>query len=71
MDGEHNGSKAYFLMDDLGVFPYFWKHPPGRRVFSPQKGNLNLPTLLEDQVRVVVSFRDRKIEGWMDENQIT
>ena len=19
--------KLYFLMDDLGVFPYFWKHP--------------------------------------------
>ena len=26
MDGENNG-KPYFLMDDLGVFPYFWKHP--------------------------------------------
>ena len=27
MDGENNG-KPYSLMDDLGVFPYFWKHPP-------------------------------------------
>ena len=27
MDGENNGSKPYFLMDDLGVFPYFWKLP--------------------------------------------
>ena len=26
MDGENNG-KPYLLMDDLGVFPYFWKHP--------------------------------------------
>ena len=26
MDGENNG-KSYFLMDDLGIFPYFWKHP--------------------------------------------
>ncbi len=24
MDGENNGSKPYFLMDDLGVSPYFW-----------------------------------------------
>ena len=27
MDGENNGSKPYEQMDDLGVFPYFWKHP--------------------------------------------
>ena len=28
MDGENNGKpNPYFLMDDLGVFPYFWKHP--------------------------------------------
>ena len=27
MDGLFHGSKPYFLMDDLGVFPYFWKHP--------------------------------------------
>ncbi len=26
MDGENNGSKAYEQIDDLGVFPYFWKH---------------------------------------------
>ena len=26
MDGENNG-KPYEQMDDLGVFPYFWKHP--------------------------------------------
>ena len=26
MDGENHG-KAYEQMDDLGVFPYFWKHP--------------------------------------------
>ena len=26
MDGENNG-KPYFLMDDLGGKPYFWKHP--------------------------------------------
>ena len=26
MDGEHNG-KPYEQMDDLGGFPYFWKHP--------------------------------------------
>ena len=29
MDGENNGSKPYEQMDDLGVFPYFWKHPTG------------------------------------------
>ena len=23
----YNGSKPYFLMDDLGIFPYFRKHP--------------------------------------------
>ncbi len=28
MDGENNG-KPYEQMDDLGVFPYFWKHPCG------------------------------------------
>ena len=28
MDGENNG-KPYFQMDDLGVFPYFWKHQNG------------------------------------------
>ncbi len=28
MDGENNG-KPYEQMDDLGVFPYFWKHPYG------------------------------------------
>ena len=28
MDGENNGSKPYFLMDDLGVqYHYFWKQP--------------------------------------------
>ena len=27
MDGENNGSKPYEQMDDLEVFPYFWKHP--------------------------------------------
>ena len=27
MDGENNGSKPYEQMDDLGAFPYFWKHP--------------------------------------------
>ena len=26
MDSENNG-KPYEQMDDLGVFPYFWKHP--------------------------------------------
>ena len=26
MDDENNG-KPYEQMDDLGVFPYFWKHP--------------------------------------------
>ena len=26
MDGENNG-KPYEQMDDLGVFPYFWKPP--------------------------------------------
>ena len=26
MDGENSG-KSYEQMDDLGVFPYFWKHP--------------------------------------------
>ncbi len=28
MDGENHGKpNPYFLMDYLGVFPYFWKHP--------------------------------------------
>ena len=30
MDGENNG-KPYEQMDDLGVFPYFWKHPFGHK----------------------------------------
>ena len=35
MDGENNGSKPYFWMDDLGVFPIFLvKHPnvPGSKL---------------------------------------
>ena len=27
MDGENSGSKPELKMDDLGGFPYFWKHP--------------------------------------------
>ena len=47
MDGENKG-KPYEQMDDLGVFPYFWKHPYGdlfiwmvfsKPKFSPSKGN--------------------------------
>ena len=34
MDGENNG-KPYFLMDDLGVFPYFWKHPYPPNIINP------------------------------------
>ena len=31
MDGENNG-KPYFLMDDLGVPLFFWKHPYGTNI---------------------------------------
>ena len=33
MDGENNGSKPYFLMDDLGVPLFFWKHPFSSEVY--------------------------------------
>ena len=33
MDGENNG-KPYEQMDDLGVFPLFWKHP-SKVFFTP------------------------------------
>ena len=36
MDGENNG-KPYEQMDDLGVFPYFWKHPHGSRVIATER----------------------------------
>ena len=31
MDGENNG-KPYEQMDDLVVFPYFWKHPNAQKL---------------------------------------
>ena len=42
MDGENNGSKPYFQMDDLGGFPpYFWKYPYGSGFFgSPEVGGV-------------------------------
>ena len=40
MDGENNGSKPYFLMDDLGGSPYFWFNihiSPTPLAVSPQR----------------------------------
>ena len=42
MDGENNG-KPYFLMDDFGGTPIFWKHPYVFICFQENKVNRYFP----------------------------
>ena len=52
----YNG-KPYFLMDDLGVFPYFWKHP-NSQIAGPSRFFFKFgPSYLTgDDCRMAVSF---------------
>ena len=78
MDGLFHG-KPYEQMDDLGVFPYFWKHPY-RENGRKHAGGFGTPELAKktageklgsERQRVTVFFSNRNHEWWgLTENHV-